>query len=198
MNDFLFLASHVRRLLVMTSVLVASCCALWAQPDGPPPGDMQQQMSPGPSADREMKQLVQVLTLTQDQQAKVKVILTDQQQQIQALFKQPKTSAKSDKSADTADNDQPSGPEAMMALRTQMKAIRAAANEKIATLLDDTQKPKFEAWLDKRQKAEAQQESEDMPGPPPDGGDGPPPDGGGGPGGGPGGGGPGGGGPPGV
>ena len=72
-------------------MLAAGCGALWAQPDasggpppdGPPPGEMQQDR--GPSVDKELKQLTQVLTLTTDQQTQVKAILTDQHEQIKAL-----------------------------------------------------------------------------------------------------------------
>ena len=74
--------------------------------------------------------------------------------------------------------------------RASIKAIREAAQSKIAGVLSDGQKIAFALWEKKQERAAAQEESEDMPPPPPDGGNGPPPDGGGGPGGGPGGGGP--------
>jgi len=189
-----------RRVLWMACVLAASCCVLQAQPDGaggpppdgPPPGEMQQQ-SRGPSVDRELKQLTQMLTLTTAQQIQVKAILTDQHQQIEALFNQSKPAAQNGKTTSDAasSDDQRPDWEAMQKMRTAAKAIREDANAKIAETLTDDQKVKFAAWEKKRQKSSARQESDDMPPPPPDGEGGPPPDGGGGaP--------PGGGGPPGV
>lgn len=190
-----------RRVLLMACVMAASCCVLQAQPDGegvsppdgPPPSEMQQPQSHGPSVERELKQLTQLLTLTTAQQTQVKAILTDQHQQIEALFSQSKPAEKTDKTSTdttTSDNQRPDW-EAMQKLRTAAKAIREEANGKIAESLTDDQKAKFAAWEKKRQKASARQESDDMPPPPPDGEGGSLPDGGGGaP--------PGGGGPPGV
>jgi Spy/CpxP family protein refolding chaperone len=152
-----------------------------------------QQQSRGPSVDRELKQLTQMLTLTTAQQIQVKAILTDQHQQIEALFNQSKPAAQNGKTTSDAasSDDQRPDWEAMQKMRTAAKAIREDANAKIAETLTDDQKVKFAAWEKKRQKSSARQESDDMPPPPPDGEGGPPPDGGGGaP--------PGGGGPPGV
>jgi Spy/CpxP family protein refolding chaperone len=190
----------VRRALWMACVLAASCCVLQAQPDGqggpppdgPPPGEMLQQ-SHGPSVERQLKQLTQLLILTTEQQAQVKVILTDQHQQIEALFNQSKPAAQNGKTRTDAASSDDWRPdfEAMQKMRAAAKAIREDANAKIAETLTDDQKVKFAAWEKKRQKASARQEGDDMPPPPPDGEGGPPPDGGGGaP--------PGGGGPPGV
>jgi len=201
MNKITYGHLPARRVLWMACVLAVSCCVLQAQPDGPggpppdgpPPGDMQQARSHGPSVERELKQLTQLLTLTTVQQAQVKAILTDQRQQIEALFSQSKPAAKTDKTSTdtTTSDDQRPDWEAMLKLRAAAKAIREDSNAKIAETLTDDQKTKFAAWEKKRQKASARQESDDMPPPPPDGEGGPPPDGGGGaP--------PGGGGPPGV
>lgn len=171
---------HARRALLMACVLAVSCCAVWAQTDGPggpppdgaPPGGMQQ--GRGPSVERQLKQLTQLLTLTTEQQTQVKAILTEQNQKIAALFKQSMQDSAS------GDDQRPS-PEAMTKMRDMVKAIRTDSNTKIAAALTDDQKTKFAAWVAKREKATARQEGDDMP-PPPDG-EGPP-DGGGGPGGG--------------
>jgi Spy/CpxP family protein refolding chaperone len=218
MTEFFYLVSLARRALLMATVLIASCCALWAQPDGsmgpppdgPPPGGMQapikQDQLRGPDVERQLKRLTQLLTLSEAQQARVKAILTDQRQQIEALVKPPKSSSETsspssagaDKTASSAasDEDQPPDREVMEALQAAVKSIHKETRAKIAAVLSDSQKTTYAAWEAKREKALArEQQSEDMPPPPPDGGDGPPPDGGGGPGGsGP----PGGGGPPGV
>jgi Spy/CpxP family protein refolding chaperone len=154
---------------------------------------MQQAQIHGPSVERELKQLTQLLALTTAQQTQVKAILTDQHQQIEALFSQSKPAAQTEKNsaeATTGDDQRPDW-DAMQKMRTAAKAIREDANAKIAEALTDDQKTKFAAWEKKRQKASARQEGDDMPPPPPDGEGGPPPDGGGGaP--------PGGGGPPGI
>jgi Spy/CpxP family protein refolding chaperone len=151
-----------------------------------------QQQSRGPSVERQLKRLTELLTLTADQQTQVKAILTDQRQQMVALFKQAS-------SGGAAAEDQPPTREAMESMRAEMKTIHAAAQAKIAALLTADQKVTYAAWNKKHERASARQENDDMPPPPPDGEGGPPPDGGGGPAGaGPGGGGPGGGGPPGV
>lgn len=189
-----------RRSVSVFGLSIACCCVAWAQPDGPggpppdggpPPGEMQQQQR-GPSVERQLKRLTELLTLTGEQQTQVKAILTDQHQQMMALFKQA--------SGGKAGEDQPPSREAMEAMRAATKTIHADTQAKIAALLTGDQKTKFAAWEQKRAKASARQEDEgDAPPPPPDGEGGPPPDGGGGPGGGgPGGGGPGGGGPQGV
>ncbi|MGA2673519.1 MAG: Spy/CpxP family protein refolding chaperone [Terracidiphilus sp.] len=193
MIEFVSLTLLARRTLLMAGVLAASCGALWAQPDGPmgpppdgsPPGEMQQQQR-GPNVERELKQLTLLLTLTAEQQAQVKAILTDQHQQIEALFKQSKPVSQSAKTTpdNSSDDDPQARMEAMASARAAAKAIRKDAHAKIAALLNDPQKEKFAAWQ-KRQDKAAEQQSNEMPPPPPDGADGPPPDGGGPDGGGP-------------
>lgn len=153
-------------------------------PGGPPPGEMQQ--GRGPSVDRELKQLTRLLTLTDEQQAQVKTILTDQQQKIEALFSQARQEQSKSSSDAAAGNDGPPSAEAMQKTRSAMEAIRKDSNAKIAAVLNNDQKTKFAEW-EKRHEMHGQQ-GDDTPPPPPDGEGGPPPDGGG----------PGGGGPPGA
>jgi periplasmic protein CpxP/Spy len=190
--DFRHFMIAARRMAPVFGLSIACCCVAWAQPDGPggpppdggpPPGEMQQNQR-GPSVDRQLKRLTQLLTLTADQQTQVKAILTDEHQQMEALFKSAAKSGKA--AADTAaSEDQLPSREEMEARRAAMKTIRTDTQAKIAALLTDDQKTKFAAWEKKRAKASAQQENgDDAPPPPPDGEGGPPPDGGGGPGGG--------------
>lgn len=150
------------RTLVLAA-LAAGAVGLRAQNDGPPPGGFQGPPDPAQAADRQLKQLTKVLSLTADQQTPVKTILTDEEKEIQALFQQ---------------SGGPPSPDSMQSLRSQMKVIRDAANTKIAALLTDTQKTAFSSWLAKHQRRNSDQ-GDDMP-PPPDDGNGPP-DGGGGP-----------------
>jgi hypothetical protein len=134
---------------------------------------MQQQAPRGPSVEKELKRLTQLLTLTTDQQTQIKVILTDRRQQIEALYK---SAAKSEKNS-TDENQMPNR-EAMEAKRSEAKSIRQQAREKIDALLNDDQKTKFATWEKKNEKTLAQQQrEEEMPPPPPDGA-GPPPGGG--------------------
>lgn len=182
MIEFANYVSLARRTLLIGGVLAGSCCVLWAQPDGPmgpppdgsTPGEMQQQRPHGPSVDRELKQLTKMLTLTTEQQTQAKAILTDQHQQMEALFKQSNPSS----NAASSDEQRPSH-EAMESMRSSMKAIRDDAHAKIAAILTDDQKAKYAAW-EKKQQSKSRQDGDDMPPPPPDGDGGPPPDGGGG------------------
>jgi Spy/CpxP family protein refolding chaperone len=189
---------NARRALLLAAVLTVSCRALSAQSDGPggpppggPPPDEMRQLSRGPSVERELKRLTQLLTLTSAQQAQVKTILTEEHQQMETLISQSKEAARGTKASSSAtdDNNQPPNAEAMEKSRAAAKAIGEEAHAKIAAALTEDQRTKFAVWEEKREKATERQEGDDMP-PPPDGDGGPPPDGGGGA--------PGGGGPPGV
>ncbi|MDR3741459.1 MAG: Spy/CpxP family protein refolding chaperone [Terracidiphilus sp.] len=180
--------SLIPPVLALTGIFAVAGAMLHAQdgpPPGPPPSDMQEGQQQGPGVDRQLKRLTKLLTLTEDQQAQVKVILTEEHQQMKALFDQSRAAQKSSQTDSSADAGGPPSPETMKAQREQMELIRDAANAKISALLTDTQNAKFTSWLDQQKKREARQ-GDDMPPPPPDGGGGPPPDGGG----------PGGGGPP--
>jgi protein CpxP len=132
-------------------------------PDGPPPGNAER--TPGP--DREFRMLTRLLTLTTDQQKGVKTLLEQQAQQMKAL--------RNKTPADPSTGQAPETPQAQMA---QVDQIRDETNTKIAALLDDTQKPTFAEWVQKRKAAMEHRRSQDGNPPPP------PPDG---PGGGPGG-----------
>jgi periplasmic protein CpxP/Spy len=131
-----------RRALLTAGILIASCCALYAQADtqaappanGPAAGEMYHH---GPQVERELKQLSRILSLTDEQQTQVKSILEAQHQQIEQLRN---STAQSGQAAET----QPS--------REQIEAIRQGANAKIEALLNDDQKSKFEAWLQQRKE----------------------------------------------
>jgi Spy/CpxP family protein refolding chaperone len=199
------LRSFVPRAFFLALLAASIALPLAAQGDGgfgpppgggPPDGMDQPSSSRGPSVDRELKQLTKQLTLTSDQQAKIKPVLTERNRKIGELMRPSKPSQQSangqtqGSQGSTADADQqgPPNSEQFEQMREQMKAIREEANTQIAALLTADQATKFHALLKQRQQRNS---DDDMPPPPPDGGGGPP-DGGGGPGGG----GPGGGGPP--
>ncbi len=166
---------HARQTLMVAVMVAASCVTLRAQPDGPggpPPDDLQPQLSSGPSVEHQLKKLTRLLTLTSDQRTQVKTILADQHQQMQALLKQSKPAKESDNAS--ADNGfEPNSAETTRATRAALKAIREAADAKISELLTASQQTKFAAWKEKQEKA-ADREDDDMPPPPPDVGGGPP------------------------
>jgi Spy/CpxP family protein refolding chaperone len=129
---------------------------------------MQPELDQGPSAKHVLKQLTHLLTLTNDQQAQVKALLTDQQKQIEALSKRTQSARDN--------NDGGPSQVTMMAARDEAKSIREDTYTKIAAVLTADQQTKFATWKEKQEKA-AERQNQDMP---------------------PGGGGPPGGGPPGV
>jgi Spy/CpxP family protein refolding chaperone len=92
----------------------------------------------GPGIERELRQLTQVLTLTEEQQTQVKELLTARRQQMEALRK---PSATNDATSET---QQPT--------REQVEAIREATDTKISALLNDEQKAKFAAWQQQRKQ----------------------------------------------
>jgi Spy/CpxP family protein refolding chaperone len=123
----------VRRGLLMAAILAASCGALWAQNDAPPPGSMHQR---GGNPERALQQLTQVLSLTADQQTQVKSLLAERRQKMEAL-------RNSGSGSDTASPGAPPS-------RQQMEAIRNETDTKITALLNDDQKTKFAAWQQQR------------------------------------------------
>jgi len=186
MTSHKIFSTRFRHAMIFACALLGFSLAGWSQPDGmggppdgPPPGGPGMERS-GPNTEQELKKLTQLLTLTSEQQNKVKTILADRNQQIDTLFKEQFKQP----SGDQAQPEPPSR-ESMANLRTQIKSIREDAKNKITALLTADQKTKFLAYAKKSDKSAQQDMDDDMPPPPPDG-DGPP----GGPAGGPGGGGP--------
>jgi Spy/CpxP family protein refolding chaperone len=125
--------------------------------------------------------LTKQLSLSSEQQTKVKAILEERSQKSRELMKSLHPAQQEGSGEAQA---APPSQEQFEQIRSQMKAIRDDANSKISGLLTAEQAAKFAALLKQRQR---HGDEDGMPdGPPPDGGmGGPPPDGG-----------PGGGGPP--
>lgn len=115
---------HVVRntLLFLAACLLAG--AAFAQ--NPPAGDQGGQRRGMPSVDDQLKNLTERLSLTDDQQAKIKPILEDQRTQMQALMK--------DESLSPDDR------------RTKGRSIRESTDTKIRDVLTDDQKKKYDAW----------------------------------------------------
>lgn len=155
MFEFTYGLLLARRALLTASILIASCCALYAQADtqaappanGPGAGEMYHH---GHQMQHELKQLSRVLSLTDDQKTQVKSILEAQHQQIEQLRNS------------TAQNGQANEAQPN---REQIQAIRQDAKAKIEALLNDDQKTKYEAWLQQRKERMEQRRGQQAPAP---------------------------------
>ena len=145
------MSRYAGRTLLLAGVLAVSSCALWAQNDAPPAGQMRGR---GGNPERELQQLTQRLSLTPDQQTQVKGLLAERRQKMEELRK---SSSGTDASAQGAPPN-----------RDQVMAIRSATDTKINSLLNDDQKTKFAAWQQER-KARMQQRQGGGEAPPPPG-----------------------------
>jgi len=111
--------------------------ALAQDPPPPPPNSSQDQNQASPPPDsgggrgmrmdpnRQLERMTRELNLTSDQQEKIKPLLLDRQQKMQALFQ--------DQSVSQEDR------------RAQMRTIMEGSNNSIKAILTDDQKQKFEA-----------------------------------------------------
>jgi protein CpxP len=140
---------YAKRTLLLAGVLAVSSCALLAQNDAPPAGQMRGRSG---NPERELQQLTHVLSLTPDQQTQVKALLAERRQKMEELRK---ASAGTDTSAQAA-----------TPIRDQMMAIRSATDTKITALLNDDQKSKFAAWQQEREARMKQRQGGEAPPPP--------------------------------
>jgi hypothetical protein len=90
---------------------------------------------------RQLERLTRELSLTSDQQEKIKPLLLERQQKMQALMQ--------DQSASQEDR------------RAQMRTIMEGSNNSIKAILTDDQKPKFDAMQQRMRRGPS--------GPPPEG-----------------------------
>ena len=120
----------------------------------PPPNSSQDQNQAGPPADgrgrgmrmdpnRQLERMTRELSLTSDQQEKIKPLLLERQQKMQALMQ--------DQSVSQEDR------------RAQMRTIMEGSNNSIKATLTDDQKQKFDAMQQQRMRRGGPG------GPPPDG-----------------------------
>ena len=124
-----------KRTLLLAGMLAVACCALHAQNDSQPTGQMRGR---GGNPERELQQLTQVLSLTADQQTQVKTLLAERRQKMEALH-HPAAST------EATGQTPPPG-------REQMEAIRNDTDTKITALLNEDQKTKFAAWKQQRKE----------------------------------------------
>lgn len=127
--------------LALGGLLTLGTCAALAQDTPPPPPDQNQSGPPpqGPGSrgmrmdpDRQLQHLTRMLDLTSDQQDKIKPLLQERQQKMQALFQ-----------------DQSLAPEDR---RTQARTIMEGTNNSIKAVLTDDQKQKFEAMQERMRR----------------------------------------------
>ena len=114
---------------IKSMLLVVVCTfalGAFAQQEAPPQGggDQQGRRRGMPSVDDQMKNLTEKLSLTADQQAKIKPILEDTRSQMQKLM-QDDSMSREDKMA-------------------KGRSLREASNSKVRDLLNDDQKKKFD------------------------------------------------------
>jgi len=123
--------------------------------------------------DHDLKQLDKLLALTADQQARVKDILTDQNQKIEELVRQFKAEQQKQADAEKAkptSNQKQNGvlpgnmpdPRLVENARAVLKNIRSEAQTKIVAQLTDSQKTAYDAWKAKRAKSEAEHAAEEF------------------------------------
>ena len=128
--------------LALGSLLtLGGTCAALAQDTPPPPPDQNQAGPPADGTrgrgmrmdpDRQLQRLTRELNLTSDQQEKIKPLLVERQQKMQALFQ-----------------DQSAAPEDR---RTQGRTIMEGTNNSIKEVLNDDQKQKFEAMQERMRR----------------------------------------------
>jgi hypothetical protein len=124
----------------------------------PGDGGMDQPLSHRPKASSDLKSLTKKLKLNDDQQAQIKTILTDRDQQITALVKQA-AGARSAESSDSSKGTTTSGtqlstPEQTMAIFIEQRSICESANSKIEEILTAGQMKNFQSWEKNQEKAQ--------------------------------------------
>jgi len=124
----------IRLLSLLAACLFAMAALAQQNPPAQPSGDQKQgghgHMGMGPgmgNVDDHVKELSAKLNLTADQQTKVKTILEEHHQQMQAMMKDDSLS-KEDKHA-------------------KMKSMHDSIHAKVREILTDEQKPKFDAMV---------------------------------------------------
>jgi protein CpxP len=116
------------------------------EPAAPPPGQNQGMQGPRRmDPDRQLQHMTKELNLSADQQAQIKPILTDTDQKMQALWQ--------DQSLSQQDR------------RAKMRAIHEDSRAKIEAVLNDEQKPKFEAMQQHMRRGQGGPPPQDAPPP---------------------------------
>lgn len=121
--------------LLATGLTLGSAAAFAQQDNSAPTASAQQEQGGGHkhrTPDEQVAHMAKRYSLSTDQQAQIKPILANQQQQIQAL-RQDSTLSREDK-------------------RAKMQSIHADSTNKIQAVLNDSQKQKFTADQQRREQ----------------------------------------------
>ncbi|MFY9852366.1 MAG: hypothetical protein WAK26_00640 [Terracidiphilus sp.] len=129
--------SRSRHAMLIAGVFIASCFAFCMQANAQGRG----MRHGGGGVDRELIELTEVLSLTNDQQAQIRPLLFEQRRKIEAVRR---SAAGSDPAA------QP--------MHEQIEAIRKDTDANISALLNDDQKAKFASWQQQRRERRGQGE----------------------------------------
>jgi len=117
---------HMRTIVLLAGGTLALAAATAQQP-APAQGEHSQHMGRSmPSVDDQVAAMTEKLNLSADQQAKIKPLLQDQQDQMQSLMK-----------------DQSLSPDDR---RAKAKSVHQSTTAKVRDLLNDDQKQKYDAW----------------------------------------------------
>jgi hypothetical protein len=125
---------HIRTALITLVFALGAVCARAASI---PVQNQEQGSGSASGVEDRLKDLTEKLSLTDDQQAKLRPILEDEQQQLQAK----------DNSLSPQDR------------QSRLNRIRVSTNSKIRDLLNDDQKYKFDQMMEKERQERAKQES---------------------------------------
>ena len=141
MFELTYIYSVVSRAILLCSVLIAQRCCLLSQPSAEVsrrahPEQAQPAGANGARAHFELRVLTERLTLTDEQQSRVRSALAEREQQIEELHQ-------------AIQND----PNAVGAESDKLRAIRRATDARVAELLSEEQKAGFAVWVDERNAA---------------------------------------------
>lgn len=140
MIELTYIYSVVSRAILLCSVLIANRCSVIAQMSGQPPRDTNSghahAANNGARANFELRVLTERLSLSDEQQLRVKLALAEQEQEFAELREEMR-------------ND----PNAPGATADKLRAIRQATDAKVAALLSEEQQAGFAVWVDERNAA---------------------------------------------
>jgi hypothetical protein len=128
------------------------------QPTGGEPAHDGQlmQMQQGSNVDLQLQRITELLTLTEDQKASMKIVLTEHSQQIEEVF--------SKYMGDPGLPGQPPSASVRRSMHDAIKAVHVATYAKIDAILNSDQKARLAAWK-KKQQSRPLGHKDDMPPP---------------------------------
>jgi hypothetical protein len=127
------------------------------QPTGVKPADGGQsmQMQQGSNLDLQLQRITELLTLSKDQKASMKIVLAEHSQQIKEVFGKYL--------GEPGQPGQPPKASVRKSMHDALRAVHIATYAKIDAILNSDQKDKFAAW--KKQQSRPLGHKDDMPPP---------------------------------